>query len=46
MIIGYARVSTEGQTLEAQQAALTGAGAERVFAENVSGAVTDRIKYR
>ena len=42
MIIGYARVSTEGQTLEAQQAALTGAGAERVFAEKVSGAVTDR----
>jgi DNA invertase Pin-like site-specific DNA recombinase len=42
MIIGYARVSTEGQTLEAQQAALTGAGAERVFAENVSGAVMDR----
>jgi DNA invertase Pin-like site-specific DNA recombinase len=40
MIVGYARVSTEGQTLEAQQAAL--AGAERVFAEKVSGAVTDR----
>jgi hypothetical protein len=42
MIIGYARVSTEGQTLEAQQAALAGAGAEKVFAEKVSGAVTDR----
>jgi hypothetical protein len=42
MIIGYARVSTEGQTLEAQQASLSGAGAEKVFAEKVSGAVTDR----
>jgi DNA invertase Pin-like site-specific DNA recombinase len=42
MIVGYARVSTDGQTLDAQQAALAGAGAERVFAEKVSGAVTDR----
>jgi DNA invertase Pin-like site-specific DNA recombinase len=42
MIIGYARVSTDGQSLESQQAALTQAGAERVFAEKVSGAVTDR----
>jgi DNA invertase Pin-like site-specific DNA recombinase len=42
MIVGYARVSTDGQTLDAQQAALTAAGAERVFAEKVSGAVTDR----
>jgi DNA invertase Pin-like site-specific DNA recombinase len=42
MIVGYARVSTDGQTLDAQQAALAGAGATRVFAEKVSGAVTDR----
>jgi DNA invertase Pin-like site-specific DNA recombinase len=42
MIIGYARVSTDGQTLDAQQSALTVAGAERVFAEKVSGAVTER----
>ena len=42
MIVGYARVSTDGQTLDAQQAALAAAGAERVFAEKVSGAVTDR----
>jgi DNA invertase Pin-like site-specific DNA recombinase len=42
MIVGYARVSTDGQTLDAQNAALIAAGAERVFAEKVSGAVTDR----
>jgi len=42
MIIGYARVSTDGQTLDAQQAALRAAGAERVFAEKVSGAQTER----
>jgi DNA invertase Pin-like site-specific DNA recombinase len=42
MIVGYARVSTDGQSLESQQAALTQAGAERVFSEKVSGAVTDR----
>ena len=42
MIVGYARVSTDGQTLDAQQAALRAAGAEHVFAEKISGAVTDR----
>ena len=42
MIVGYARVSTDGQTLDAQQSALAAAGAERVFSEEVSGAVTER----
>jgi DNA invertase Pin-like site-specific DNA recombinase len=42
MIVGYARMSTDGQTLDAQQAALAAAGAQRVFAEKVSGVVSDR----
>jgi DNA invertase Pin-like site-specific DNA recombinase len=37
-VYGYARVSTDGQTLAAQEAALTQAGAAKVYAEKVSGA--------
>src|SRR5258708_39660177 len=39
---GYARVSTDGQTLAAQEAALHAAGCAKVYAEKVSGVVTDR----
>jgi DNA invertase Pin-like site-specific DNA recombinase len=42
MIIGYARVSSDSQTLDAQMAALKSAGADKVYSEKISGAVTER----
>ena len=42
MVKGYARVSTDGQTLDAQETALKAIGAEKVFAEKISGARRDR----
>ena len=41
MLVGYARVSSAGQSLELQQEALTGAGCEKVFAEKQSGTSTN-----
>ncbi len=43
-IYGYARVSTDGQTLDAQREALAAAGVEKVYAETASGAKTERAE--
>jgi DNA invertase Pin-like site-specific DNA recombinase len=43
-VFGYARVSTDGQTLAAQNAELMAAGCAKVYAEKVSGARTDRAE--
>ena len=42
MIFGYARVSTDEQSLDAQTDALNAAGAERIFADKISGASRKR----
>jgi len=46
MIYGYARVSTDGQSLAAQMQQLREAGAEKVFRETASGAKSDRAQLR
>jgi DNA invertase Pin-like site-specific DNA recombinase len=46
MIYGYARVSTDGQSVAAQVAALKKAGAGKVSREVASGAKTDRAQLR
>ena len=46
MICGYARVSTDGQSVDAQVTALRTAGAEKIFRETASGARSDRAQLR
>jgi DNA invertase Pin-like site-specific DNA recombinase len=41
-VFGYARVSTDGQTLASQDAQLHAAGCAKVYSEKVSGARSDR----
>lgn len=45
MLVGYARVSSTGQSLDIQQEALFNIGCEKIFSEKVSGRSTkDRIE--
>ena len=43
-VYGYARVRTNGQSLDQQEAELMAAGCAKVFKEKVSGAKTDRAE--
>ena len=42
MILGYARISTDDQKLDAQLDVLNGAGAGRIFADRISGSKRQR----
>jgi len=44
MIIGYARVSTDDQSLDSQANALSTAGAEKIFADRISGSKRARLE--
>src|SRR6202158_3333552 len=46
MKYGYARVSTDGQSVDAQVRHLTKPGCKKVFREVASGAKTDRAQLR
>src|SRR5271165_4699555 len=46
MIYGYARVSTDGQSVSAQVTTLRASGAGKVFREVASGAKSDRAQLR
>ena len=42
MLIGYARVSTHDQVLDAQEDLLRGAGCEKILTDRVSGTIAER----
>jgi DNA invertase Pin-like site-specific DNA recombinase len=46
MLVGYSRVSSDGQDTTNQIAALKQAGCKSIFSEKASGAITDRKQLR
>jgi DNA invertase Pin-like site-specific DNA recombinase len=46
VIVGYARVSTSDQSLDVQEGALRAAGAEKIFAEKLSGTTSSRPQLK
>src|SRR5438105_9139080 len=42
MLIGYARISTQDQTLALQQDALAKAGCDKIFTDTISGGASER----
>lgn len=46
MIVGYARVSSIGQSLEVQRKRLLEAGCEKIFEEKLSGTTAQRPQYQ
>ena len=46
MLIGYARVSTDDQTLDLQKDALAQAGCGKVFTETAGGALVERVSLQ
>jgi DNA invertase Pin-like site-specific DNA recombinase len=46
LIRAYARVSTDGQSVDAQVKQLRATSAEKVYRETASGAKTDRVQLR
>jgi DNA invertase Pin-like site-specific DNA recombinase len=43
-VLGYARVSTDGQTLDAQVAELRTAGAETIYRDKITGTTANRAQ--
>ena len=46
MLVGYARVSTADQKLDAQLDALRSAGCQAIYSEKLSGATTERAELQ
>ena len=46
MLLGYSRVSTQGQTLESQVEQLQKAGCAKIYSERVSGGRSDKLELQ